>query len=439
MRRTSPEGARTSARGEAALGALALALSVCLAPGCATGSFDSPYVASNFQSARSTPAIPVGDTAEFAYSGGEAWFRLALDQGGLYQVDTEGSAFDTVLALYDAQQSVVERDDDGGAGLTSSIERELSAGDWFVLLTGFQGKSGEAHLSLNLLSPGATGAGARRISVGGTQSGQLRAGARVEFLLTVAQPGRYELTTAGSSCDTVLELFDASNARIERDDDSGPSTTSLITRNLNAGEYRMEVSGFSSTTTGSVRCRVRLIQAQSGSLTQGTAPRSTERGSTRFLAIPLTLGSASSATLSANEELWFSVRLERSGTWNFTTEGSGFDTLLSLHDNSGQQLASDDDGGPGTSSFVSRELGAGIWFLRLSGFGQSGGSARMLARAASAPAPPAPSPTSTGRVSTLRLGSTARGQLAAGLTRYAEGAAQLIDTYKEVGSVTEGQ
>jgi hypothetical protein len=56
--------------------------------------------------------------------------------------------------------------------------------------------------------------------------------------------GLVTLTTAGSSFDTEIALYDANGVLIEADDDDGPGFQSLITRTLDAGTYRLGVGAF---------------------------------------------------------------------------------------------------------------------------------------------------------------------------------------------------
>jgi hypothetical protein len=47
------------------------------------------------------------------------------------------------------------------------------------------------------------------------------------------------------------------------------------------------------------------------------------------------------------------------GTYTFSTDGSSFDTVLTLHQSCTTQLACDDDSGLGTQSLLSRVMTAG--------------------------------------------------------------------------------
>jgi hypothetical protein len=75
------------------------------------------------------------------------WFRFVAPEDGAVEITTEGSDYDTVLALFTGEcgySSFVACDDDGGDGLASYIRHDVSAGvtytlvvtPWFKLLPG---------------------------------------------------------------------------------------------------------------------------------------------------------------------------------------------------------------------------------------------------------------------------------------------------------------
>ncbi|HVZ93562.1 MAG TPA: hypothetical protein VG797_03540, partial [Phycisphaerales bacterium] len=69
-------------------------------------------------------------------SGKDVWYSLLVPCTGRYQIDTEGSTFDTVLSLYEGVNcpgNFVECDDDDGAGSTSLIDRNLVKGQYIKI------------------------------------------------------------------------------------------------------------------------------------------------------------------------------------------------------------------------------------------------------------------------------------------------------------------
>jgi hypothetical protein len=91
--------------------------------------------------------------------GASQWFRLALSKPGLCTLSTEGSNFDTLLAVYkdtgdwmDPLSQPVDCDDNSGAdGLTSRLQFSAqSASNYFVLVDGVNGASGTVQLTTTL-------------------------------------------------------------------------------------------------------------------------------------------------------------------------------------------------------------------------------------------------------------------------------------------------
>jgi len=57
--------------------------------------------------------------------------------GGNLTIDTEGSAFDTQLSLFDGAGMGLVHDDDSGSGLLSSISAALAAGNYFIGISSY--------------------------------------------------------------------------------------------------------------------------------------------------------------------------------------------------------------------------------------------------------------------------------------------------------------
>lgn len=70
-----------------------------------------------------------------------------------YRFDTDGSALDTVLALYAPDcMNELACDDDGGRGYTSSLTRQLQQGERLAIVVGgFRGRSGNWQLNITAL------------------------------------------------------------------------------------------------------------------------------------------------------------------------------------------------------------------------------------------------------------------------------------------------
>lgn len=95
--------------------------------------------------------------------GGSYWLAYQAPADGLLTLDTEGSSFDTVLAVYTYEspllgyESLISLacDDNGGAlGTASQVVLETSIGrTYFVVVDGVNGARGVAHLNYRLQGP----------------------------------------------------------------------------------------------------------------------------------------------------------------------------------------------------------------------------------------------------------------------------------------------
>ena len=85
-------------------------------------------------------------------------------------------------------------------------------------------------------------------------------------------------------------------------------------------------------------------------------------------------------TLDANDVDYFAITLAAAGTLEVYTSG-GTDTYGHLEDAGGAQVARNDDSGPGRNFRISREVAAGTWYVRVSGYnGRVSGAYTLHAR-----------------------------------------------------------
>ncbi len=69
---------------------------------------------------------------------------LGCYDAGDFAIDTEGSAFDTELGLYDSAGNLLANDDDGGTGALSLINANLAEGTYYIALGAFNTTYGDA-------------------------------------------------------------------------------------------------------------------------------------------------------------------------------------------------------------------------------------------------------------------------------------------------------
>ena len=173
------------------------------------------------------------------------------------------------------------------------------------------------------------------------------------FQFTVPQAGTLTVETTGST-DTDGTLYSASGRFLTSDYDSGSGDNFHIRREVSAGTHYVRVRGLFS--TGSYTLRVRFTVV------------SDDHGDTRQEATKAGLPSDTQGTLEKRgDEDYFRLSILHSGTLTVETTGST-DTSGTLYTAEGRWLDSDYDSGRGDNFRISREVSAGTYYVRVSGF-----------------------------------------------------------------------
>jgi Ig-like domain-containing protein len=103
----------------------------------------------------------LGELSHCSIPGGaSAWFVMVATNNGQLYLNTVGSSFNTVLAVYTGpgptikSLTAVECDDDSGPGTTSSLDIPVIKDNiYYIAVDGYNGVSGTAHLNYRLLIP----------------------------------------------------------------------------------------------------------------------------------------------------------------------------------------------------------------------------------------------------------------------------------------------
>ncbi|HJL16834.1 MAG TPA: PPC domain-containing protein [Sandaracinaceae bacterium LLY-WYZ-13_1] len=86
---------------------------------------------------------------------------------------------------------------------------------------------------------------------------------------------------------------------------------------------------------------------------------------------------ADSCTGSSSDDVVFRFDVSVRRRVRMTTDGSSYDTLLSLRDSSGAEIACNDDGGPGLTSQIDRVLAPGTYYVVVKGWSTNCGTYRL--------------------------------------------------------------
>jgi hypothetical protein len=156
------------------------------------------------------------------------------------------------------------------------------------------------------------------------------------FLIVPAAGGLLGMETSGDM-DTYMELYDDSGSELEEDDDGGNSSNAFIEYFAEAGaRYILKIRGYSGS-TGRYRFRVTLTDIDVNLM---------EPNDTRETASAITPEEPAAAFFhSAADVDWYRVDIPAGGAQLTAYTEGRIDTLLTLYDNGGNEIAADDDSG----------------------------------------------------------------------------------------------
>lgn len=338
------------------------------------------------QAATRDPLMPGRPIPVELGRGEVAFFRLPDGAGDLtaFTRRLEGET-DTVLALVDFRGRVLDEDDDGAEGLASRLDiGGDQAGPLFLRLSLLNRNGGRFELVLESAVPAAGGA-ARTLAEAATRPAlevnqpvqlQLRSRQEAWFRLPASREDLLVVTRRlEGGTDTVLALVDANGRDIAEDDDGGSHEPLASQIEVPAGQRRPAF------------VRARSI-AGSGRFELVVTPDTTPPGP----AFPASLRAAADApalevgravplVLRRGQTAYF--RLPDGNISVLTRNlGSGTDTVLTLLDANGEEMAEDDDGGGGLASRLDVSASdARPLFVRASLLGDRSGSFEIAVEA----------------------------------------------------------
>ncbi len=311
-----------------------------------------------------------GEPNHVGNAGGKSvWWTWTAPTSGTATIKTDGSNFDTMLAVYSGSSvaglSAIATDDDSGAGSASLVSFNAVSGVTYqIAVDGFNGASGAIALDVSLIAtPSApandnfassvtisgTNATANGSNLGATkQAGELNHGGNsggrsVWWRWTAPASGVAVIGTDGSLFDTTLGVYIgaavSSLTTIASDNDSGEGARSLVVFNATAGTtYHIAVDGFNGA-SGNIGLAVILVIPPPAPANDNFANRvaitgfnttatGTNVGATKEV------GEADHAGNSGGRSVWWTWVAPSNGTATVTTAGSSVDTLLAVYSGS---------------------------------------------------------------------------------------------------------
>ena len=301
-------------------------------------------------------------------------YTLVAPEDGYYVFDTFGSSFDTVLYVLDGDcggSSLACNDDT--TGTQSEVSVQLTAGETITIVVDSFGLAGGNYVLNGTFFGGSCPDGDIGNTVPQTVTGDTSddgdnttegacgggIGFDDSYTFTAPAAGVYVFDTEGSAFNTVLYAFDGdcNGAQLGCNDDiGGGNVQSRVYATMAAGQQIVLVVDGAGAASGAWQLNVGQHECPAEDL-GNTAPQ-TSGGTTTGL--PNVYDSTCAG--GGGPEIGLSFTAPVDGTYVIDTNGSGFDTVLSVLDGAtcaGAQLACDDDGGNGTQSQIVIDLAAG--------------------------------------------------------------------------------
>jgi hypothetical protein len=176
------------------------------------------------------------------------------------------------------------------------------------------------------------------------------------FVISPDRDSPVTLETSGGM-DTVMELYEGnSTRRLRENDDGGEETNARIDFSAEAGKRYIAMVKSYEGETGEYRFQALYFEAPDASM---------EPNDTREQAHPITPGEDVEAFFSSSSDLdWYRLEIpSEGGRFTVQTEGN-YDTMLTLYDSGGNELAEDDDSGNDSNARITRVLPAGTVFIK---------------------------------------------------------------------------
>ena len=188
------------------------------------------------------------------------FFQIDYDGESPFTIDTNGSAFDTEIGLYDSEGILIANDDDGGMGLQSQLtcQSGLPAGTYYLVLGGHNTTFGDqfdvttnsnqgGFAAINIRSETPSTVDTFETTGPGYVETDIRPLNTSEFYfytVQVTDQGPLTIDTLLSSVDTHIALFNSSGDLVAENDNSNDSLQSeLVFEELSVGNYYLAVSG----------------------------------------------------------------------------------------------------------------------------------------------------------------------------------------------------
>jgi hypothetical protein len=341
--------------------------------------------------------------------GATVWYSYTTPADRVVRLSTLGSDFDTVLSAWTGKRGSLTQvacDDQSGYGSSSQLELEAQTGvTYYIMVVGDRGSSGDLRFSVVDMAPLApanddfdnaividsvpfTDAQDTRVTFAASDDPiptcGINVGATVWYTHIASADGIMRLSTAGSDFDTVLSVWMGAHGDlipIACDDQSGYGSSSLLDLEMTVGTtYHLMIGGDRGTSGGLSfsATDVTSLTSANDDFDTPVAIDSLPFFDARDTRVSFTASDdpVSSCGSNVSGTVWYTYTPFTSRILHLSTEGSDFDTIVSVW--TGErgnltQVACDDQSGYGSSSQLDLEMIAGTTYAIIVG-GDRGGS-----------------------------------------------------------------
>lgn len=324
-------------------------------------------------------------------------WRFNVAESIAIQAMTNSDDFDTVLTLVDAEGGLVMENDDGAGGTNSQIITRLEPGSYCISLSGYDGESGAATLTITddvpnpPSGPVATACTEADITQNfstaiapgiGTITTPTTVGqhSRSDWKIEVTETTELQIDSKSSWFDTMLNILDADGNIIAENDDGPLNTDSRITRTFSPGTYCIAIGGYQG--EGGDAELVISDTPEADPVEAAQIPGCSDPAMTTDLGTPLNANTGSlsqSVSIEVGKRQDWTVEVAEEVTLRLDATSREFDTTLRISDMDGNLIIENDDitSGTGTNSRIETMLNPGNYCFTLEGFAGSGGQAEL--------------------------------------------------------------
>lgn len=272
---------------------------------------------------------------------------------------TGGNPIRPYMDLLSINGQFIEKDNNTGTLYESQITKQLSPGEYLLLLKDYGGKAGQYTLSLK---EGAGEAARGAIELGKAITGNLGQNEKRSFNLELKKDTYVSIDhmkDGNSPLDAFLWLYDANGMLVQSDDDSGGNRNAKIMRQLKAGKY-VVTAGTYSGSSGAYKLIASEITIRD-----------------------ITPGQAMKDSLKSGEMKMYILDVKKEGLYTVTGRRLGqsnFAPYIDLKMESGKVIGNDFNAGSEPSSGISMHLPTGRFHILVKGHNNTEGSYRILVR-----------------------------------------------------------